>query len=288
MTGRRFSQWSLALAFALLPAPDQLAAEEKRLGWSDTAELAVVATGGNSEATTLGFKNNLAHVWANAKFSLDLGGLRAETSVLTRTAIGTGPNNFILREDRDTRLSAENYFLRGRYDQDITNGYYWFAGAGWEQNEFAGFDSRISAVGGAGKTWFDDKARRLKTDAGITFTKEDPRVENPAADDQFLGLRLGYDYFRQLTGSTAYTSVLILDENLNETDDLRADFSNAVAVSISNHLALKVALQFLFDNQPAVVAVPITLPNGNPSGFTALAELDEVDSIFTVSLLVTY
>ena len=39
------------------------AADEPELGWSDQAELSYVLTAGNSESSTLGFKNELTRTW---------------------------------------------------------------------------------------------------------------------------------------------------------------------------------------------------------------------------------
>lgn len=284
----RVALWLIFVAFAVGLARPVLAEDEKKLGWYDSAEVAFVATGGNSESKTLGLKNTLSHHWETARFQLDAGALRAESETVTRSAVGTGANSFTLTETGETRLTAESYFLRGRYERDIAKGLYWFAGAGWEQNEFAGFDSRVSGVAGVGKVWLDDKTARLKTDAGLTFTDEEPLVDNPAIDTSFLGARLSYDYWRQLFGSTTYVSGLILDLNADDTDDLRADFVNSLSVSMTERLALKVALQLLYDHQPGFVGVPIFRPTGTPTGDVALAELDDLDSIFTVSLVANF
>ncbi len=276
------------LGIALVATPAARAQEEEKLGWSDTAEVAVVATAGNSESSTIGLKNTLFHGWETARFQLDLGALRAKTTTFSRTAVGSGPADFVLVEDEDSRTTAEHYFLRGRYERDLAAGFYWFAGAGWERNEIAGFESRLSAVGGVGRRWLDTEAARFKTDAGLTFTDQDDVVDDPAADSQFLGARLSYDYWHRLTASTELASVLIVDLNADDTDDLRADFTNSVAVSMSERLALKAGLQLLFDDQPALVAVPITRPDGTPTGAVAFADLDDLDSIFTVSLVASF
>ena len=62
-------------------------------GWSGTAELTVVFTGGNAEAQTLGFKNDLVRVWEEANLTVALGALRAESSTITRLAQGS-PTDF--------------------------------------------------------------------------------------------------------------------------------------------------------------------------------------------------
>ncbi len=277
-----------ALLATVLTTPIVRADDEKKLGLADTAELSYVATSGNAEATTLGLKNTLSYTWPKARFQLDLGALRAETTSIGRGAVGTGPADFRLTESKTTQVSAESYLLRGRYDHDLGHGLYWFGGAGWERNEPAGIQDRFSAVGGIGKVWFDTKAARFKTDAGLTYTDQQDVVRNPAVDEKFLGVRLGYDYWRQLTASTAYASVLLVDLNADEMDDYRADFTNSLSVAMSERLALKASLQLLYDHQPGLVAVPIVRPDGSATGSFATAELDDLDSIFSVALVASF
>jgi hypothetical protein len=63
---------------------------------------------------------------------------------------------------------------------------------------------------------------------------------------------------------------------------------NSVAVAMNRRLALKVSLQWLYDNQPSLQLVDLfnpPFPPGTPAG-RAQVELDELDTIFTASLVV--
>lgn len=269
--------------------PGSIAAQERdeEQGWSDTAELSFVAVTGNAESTTLGFDNTLRRVWAGARFKLEAGGLRAETTELRRRAVGT-PGDFRLEEEEERRLAAESYHLRGRYDREISEHTFWFAGAGWERNEPSGLRNRFSVVAGAGRRWFETERTRLFTDLGLTFTDQEDVVEAPGADTSFPGLRLSAEYRRLLTETTTYEAGLIVDENLDDTSDLRADLVNSLAVAMNRHLSLKVSLQLLFDHQPARVAVPLESPGGVATGQTVQAELEELDSTLKVTLVVDW
>ncbi len=113
-------------------------------------------------------------------------------------------------------------------------------------------------------------------------------VEAPGGSDTFLGIRLSWDFFKKLTATTSYTNVFIVDENLDDTSDLRADLDQSLAVAISPRLALKVSLRLLYDNQPSLEALPLFLPDGSPSGESVLVELDELDAIFTSALVINF
>lgn len=265
----------------LLLLPGVLAGQEERpLGWSDVAELTLVFTGGNASSRTFGFKNTAEHLWEKASFKLSLGGVRTESGRTTRTATGT-PDDFEVSESTQTDVTAENYFLKGRLDRTLGESSFLYGGADWDRNTFAGIQNRYGFVSGAGRAWFDEEARRLKTDLGLTYTIQEDVVEAPGADDAFFGLRGSYDYFRELTETTELTSTLVLDQNLNETEDLRADWTNAIAVAMSERLALKAGLQLLYDNHPALTAVPL-------GDTEVLTPLGKVDSVFTVAIVANF
>ena len=270
------------LVFPALLLPGPLTAQETESGWKNVAELTLVLTAGNATSNTFGFKNTADYKWTNASFQLAAGGVRARAGTTTRTATGTA-GNFTVKESTDTKTTAESYFLKGRLDRKVTDASFLFAGAGWDRNTFAGVDNRYTLATGAGHTFFEEEARRFKGDVGVTFTKQEDVVENPDVSDSFMGVRGSFDYFRKLSETTAYGSVLVADQNLKETEDLRADWTNSLTVAMSAKLALKLSYQLLFDNQPALVGVPLS---GTTT--TVLTPLGKTDSIFSVAIVANF
>ena len=273
----------LVAAAALGCSAASLAAQNDRPdGWLDQAELTFVMANGNASATTFGLKNTLDYYWPSAQFRLQAGGVRTSSGTTVRTATGT-PGNYVIQETTETETTAENYFLRSRYDRSLSEAAYLFGGGGWTRNTFAGIQNRYNFVSGGGRIWLDGESSRFKTDLGLTYTIQDDVVEDPSKEDSFLGLQFSYDGFRQLTETTQFTSLLTVDENLNETSDLRADWTNALAVAMSDNLALKASLQLLFDNQPSLVGVPIPA-----TGSEIFTELGKTDSVFTVAIVASF
>ena len=264
----------------VLLGPSGIKAQEEETGWKDVAELTFVLTSGNATSSSLGFKNTADYTWPNAAFQLSAGGVRTRSGTVTRTATGS-PSNFTVSETTDTKTTAESYFLKGRLDRNLSEALFAFGGAGWDRNTFAGVNNRYAFVGGAGRAWFAEDTRRLKTDLGLTYTIQDDVVKNPEVDDSFLGIRASYDYLRKLTDNTEFTSVLVADQNLNETSDLRTDWTNSLAVAMSDRLALKTSYQLLYDKTPALVAVP--LGDGE-----VLVPLGKVDGVFTVAIVASF
>ncbi len=278
---------STLLALIALGAAPALAEDEREPGWYDSAELSLVSTSGNSEATTFGFKNLLERLWTSSRFSLTASGLRAESDTISRFAVGT-PSDFQVIETSTTTLTAENYSLNGRYQRNISETFFWFAGAGWERNEFAGFDSRTSAIVGAGNRWWEAPKGHFDTDYGVTYTQQDDLVKDPSTSDSFLGLRLGANGLYQFNDSTSYKGALVIDQNLDDTDDLRADVVNSIKVSMTDRLALQLSHQLLYDKQPALAAVSLVDAAGLPTGTLVSAELDTIDSILTAALVISF
>ena len=87
----------------------------------------------------------------------------------------------------------------------------------------------------------------------------------------------------------AFTNDTTVDENLNQTDDWRVNMTNAVSINMSTHLALKVSLQWLYDNAPSLKEVDLFDPGDltTPIG-TVFVEADDIDTLFTTALVVKY
>lgn len=262
--------------------------EEKALGWFDTAELGLVVTGGNSDTSTLGLKNTLERVWEKARFTLLAGAVRAE-SAFNRRAVGTSQNDYSVTDDTET--TVDQYFLNGRYDRDITERFFWFAGAGWDRNEPAGIKTRYTGFGGVGNIWRDGEKVKFRTDYGLSYTDQTDVVSDDSTSDSFLGARFSWVYSHKFTESTTYGNDFIVDENLDETSDFRADMTNWVAVSMTKRMALKVSLRLLYDNDPSLEVLRLhddADPDTPPSGVTVDNPLDELDSILTASLVINF
>lgn len=284
-----------AAALMLTCVPAASLADEAP-GWADTAELSYVVTAGNAESNALGFKNNLVRSWDSSSFTLKAGGIRVETTTTARTATVVDVNNppfqFIIDSTDDTQLTAENYFLNGRYDKKITERFFWYTGAGWDRNEFAGIRNRYAGAGGVGNIWYDVENLKFRTDYALTYTRQDDLIEVLGADESYVGARVSWGYLNKFGQAAEYINDLALDANLEDGDDWRAEMVNSVAGTLTNKLALKVSLQWLYDNEPSFTAVlaealdsmgqPVAAPPSVP------IQLDELDTIFTTSLVVKF
>jgi hypothetical protein len=124
----------------------------------------------------------------------------------------------------------------------------------------------------------------LRAMAALTYTDEQYTF-GPPDSDSFVGLRAGWDLRHQLLPTTTLLHTLVLDENLEETDDLRVDFSIGIKVAMSSRLALKANYRLLYDNLPALAEVPLFTPGGVPTGLSVLSPYEKTDHGVSVSLV---
>lgn len=285
----QMGRFGIVLICAMLSAQLGWAQEEeekeKKLGWAEEAELALVVTAGNAATSTFGFRNVLAHTWDNALLMTEVKGIRTETTNTIQTPVGSSAEDFVLEEDSFSQLTAESYLARAKYDRNVTKTVFLYGSGGWDRNPFAGIQNRVFAAGGVGNIWYDDDITRWRTDYGFSVTHQEPSV---GASDTFGGLRLSTDFMHKLSASTTLTNLTIANENLDDTSDFRLDSVTGLAVGIASHLALKVSVQFLFDNQPSFVELPLEFPKGVLTGAMVPVQARELDTYFNVSLVINF
>ena len=145
----RFHLSTGIVAIALLVVVPAAAEDEKKTGWSTTAEVGLVVTSGNSDTQTIRFKDETTRTWERFTFRIKAGAIRAETTTTTRTAVdvGAGP---VVSETESTETNAEAYYFEGWFDKKVHDKFFWFVGAGWDRNRPAGVDSRTTAFSGVG------------------------------------------------------------------------------------------------------------------------------------------
>lgn len=272
-----------AFASLALPGGELAAQEEREPGWYDQAEVSLVLTAGNTHSQTIGVKNRLERLFSSARIALNAGGIRVESGTSERRAIGT-PGDFEVVEETDTETTAESYFATLRYDRELSARSYAYGSGGWVRNRFAGVDNRFTGAAGVGWKLVETERTAFQADLAATVTSEQPVI---GETQSFGGLRLTWDIGHQLTETTRLTSALVVDENLSETEDLRAEFENGLAVDISGMLALKTGLKLLFDNRPSLEEVDLFATPSGPATGTVLTPLDELDTQVTVTLVVT-
>jgi hypothetical protein len=245
--------------FALvLGLPAAVLAQTKPVGWTTTANLSGVLTGGNTDAFSFGLKARTERNWLRTQYYLEGGGIRQDAVDKTLYAVGT-PASFAITETSVRSTKAENYYVETGFERRVTERFFWSAGGGFKRDLFNGVEQLFSGRAGVGYWWTDRTAQELKLALDATYNHQKEKVPDPTTKDNFAGARLSADYAVKFgtNKQSAYTSKLALDQNLQVGKDLRAQWDNALTVSISRRLALQLGGKADFRNLPALQEVQL-------------------------------
>jgi putative salt-induced outer membrane protein YdiY len=255
-------------------------------GWYSTSGLSFVMAAGNSRASTLGAKAEVKRLWPRATFTLAGSAVRADANDPPRRAVGSVGDFQIETGPRVAK--AARYYASSVFDRRITDRLGWLAGAEFERDRFSGLKGRTLGLAGLSYLLANRKEFVLKTGLAATLTHQSEFVDDPLTRNTFAGLRLSADAERKLGANSTYVGGLAVDENIQDTDDLRVRFANALAVSMNKRLALQVGVLLLYDHQPSLVELPLFDPRGLPAGLSVAGEAATLDTTFTVSVVVSF
>ena len=156
------------VAMVLLSAASQAYAAEPAPPWKGEAELGVVSTSGNTENTSIKVRANVVNVQDNWRHTAKFDALNTSTA---------------------TAITSERYALSGKSDYKFDDRSFAFGLLGYENDRFAGFDSRISEVLGYGYRAInqDDLTLDLEIGPGARQTK----LRNNTSSNEFMGYLAG-------------------------------------------------------------------------------------------------
>ncbi len=280
---------TLALGSLVLDQPAAAQDEEKKLGWTDAAELSFVSTSGNSNTTTLGAKNTTRRIWADAEYYLEVGALYSRSFSGDRFGIGTpGEGNFTLT-DPPRKTDTNRLYGKTGYGKDITQRLFWNVAFDAERNPPAGIEQRYIAGAGLGNNWIDSNKVQFRTTYNVTYTYEDFTDEESR---DYPGFQLGYGYENKLTGTTTYTSQLTFNDSFDEFKDHRTDWYNGVTVAMTEKVGLKAGFRILYRNIPPLEEIKIydqdPFAGAATEVGTSTVEKEKLDTNLTTSLVINF
>lgn len=248
---------ALSLVATLSAARAQVVEWDEEPGWYNDAELSLVVTEGNSSTETFGFKDKIVRAWERSRFRLRLEGVRSNTAGDRYAVVDPDdPAGFVITEP-DQEPDVEKYLFGSRYDHRVNDRLYWNLGGSWDRDRDAGILNRYQAFAGAGHIWWSEDGREFTTGYALSYTDREEETPDPTKDDSFAGVRLEWSYMRKLTGSTKYLHDWTVNTNIGEPSDFASNMNHAVAVAINSKVSLKVSLQWLYNNQPALEALKL-------------------------------
>lgn len=195
--------------------------------WKDEAQFIYVQTGGNTEVTTLAFKNMLEY-----KFSKPLVGVWNISALNTK---------------HDGEQTAERYFTDLRLDYLFTEHLYAYILGTWLKDEFAGFKNRYTMGPGAGYKILIGPKHFLVAEAGVAYAEEDYVVDK---EERFAE---GRAYGKYEYAFTEKNRFYLDSEYLHDFDDNSNYKSNsevAVISALTDIISLKLGYEVRYQNRP--------------------------------------
>jgi hypothetical protein len=234
------------------------AAQPKPVGWTTTANLSGVFTGGNSQASSFGLRARTERNWLRTQFFLDGGGIRQAAVDEVFYAVGT-PSDFTVTDLSKTSTKAENYFAATGFERRVTERFFWNLGGGFKRDLFSGVEELWSGSAGIGYFWTNRTSQDLKLGLAATYNRQKETVPDPATKDNYAGLRITADYGVKFgtTKQSSFTSKVVFDENLEVTEDFRSVWDNALTVAVNRRLALQLGGKWAYRNLPALREVDL-------------------------------
>jgi len=255
--------------------------------WTDIGVLSGILTDGNSEAWSVGLRNTLEGKGSKSQFELLTSAYRLESTSRVLFALGPTQTNFQVGEIK-TDWEAESYLVATRFDRLFSKRAYWVIGGGWERNRLKGLKDRFMEVAGVGVRWIDEEKALFRTDVSATSTRENDVADNPLEDNTYPGVRFSSKFKKTFSTGATIGHDLVVDQNLDRTDDRRADTSAYVSFASGPHLALQVGAQLLYDWEPAMQEIPRFSAPLVFSGENVRVPFKKIDKVFTTSLLIIF
>lgn len=272
----------VATMSAVLAAAPAFAQDgEGELGWKNSTELGLVLTAGNSSTTNINVRNVFAYDWEQADLDWEFGILRVSSDD-DRFALGTEDDFEII--EPDVEPDNQRIFTNIRYLRDINPRFFWYGRLFAERDEPADIDYRLTPAGGAGNTWAKRESLTFLTGYGVSYTAESLTLEGTS---DFAGYQLFYDLKMKPTDTTNVESNMTFDGSMEAGSNFRFDWLNGVSVNISEKIALKASVRFVYRNDPALEGIDLENDLGIVIG-EVIVPKKKLDTAFTTALVISF
>ena len=291
----RITVLSILVLVVALSGPILAQEEEKEveLGMSNSTELSYVLTEGNSDTDALGFKNRFRYSWPRARYTFRVEATRTNTTddriAVVRDDLPLGYEIIEFSKEPD----VEKYLVENRYDRQITERFFWNVGLTWDRNLDAGIVSRWIGFAGVGNIWWDREDLKFNTSYGLSYTDREEEDVDPTKEETFPGYRFDWEYLNKWGKNTTFENRWTFNGNFSDSTDWNSDMTSSISVAINSRLALRVSLQWLYNNRPALENLDLFVetPEGDliqiPDGVVQDPK-QKLDTIFNTSLVINF
>ena len=262
--------------------------QKKDPGWSNVADVGIVALAGNTSSITLQLDNKLRYRTEKQEWTLWAGGLKVEPAQRP-FALGTVDDFAVVEPSRF--VAAARYYIASRFERKINKNFFGVGGGGWSRDQNAGIENLLSLYGGVGNVWLDRSEQNLRTDYAIAFTHRVEDVPDPEKEERYPDARFTMEYVIGFGKHAKFNSNFIFYTHIGKAADYRFTLNNSVTASLTNIFSLRGSLQLFYFNQPSLEEISLysVPPNqGGVAGGTVLIEREKLDTSVKLSFVVTF
>lgn len=150
--------------------------------------------------------------------------------------------------EENKRRTKNEYFGGIRYENNMTDRWYWYARTRLEFDEFEDIDLRATAAAGFGYYWLKQANHELKTGIGAGYRHESydgGRTENDAVLD------LGLDYRRDIADWLQFTHSTTYSPDVEDFDNYRLACDTALLLPLKNDVwSWKLGMRNEYNSNP--------------------------------------
>jgi putative salt-induced outer membrane protein YdiY len=190
--------------------------------WTNSGEVSVVSSNGNSRGTTTSAKDTFDYKWSAASLKLFGSGL------------GSSSGHQVTSEQYNAGEKVQVPFTTDEknYAFEIFN---------WDKNRFAGIQDRYDGSAGYGRQLFCISSDTLKAEIGEGYINED-RINAPRND--FASTRVFAKYVHILSATAQFTQDAEFLNDDRNSKDYRLNMETAIIASLTTHLAIKASYKW--------------------------------------------
>lgn len=150
-------------------------------------------------------------------------------------------------EQNDKRTTNE-YYGGVRYENAISDTWYWYSRNELEFDEFEGIDLRATAAVGYGYYWVKNSAAELKTSMGTGYRHESYKTGR--TENDFV-LDLGMDYRVDIADWFQFTHHTTFSPDVEDFDNYRLKLDTALTLPLkADRLSWKVGMRNEYNSRP--------------------------------------
>jgi len=216
----------LSVASALILGATTSLAQDAKPATTFTGDLGFVSATGNTDLTTLSAGEKLGHSEGRWLFGEFASYVYGETS---------------------KKESANLLRFGARTDFALQARFGFFAGATWERNRFAGYNSRVDEFAGAFWKAIVAPEDSLSLEAGGELTQQQ-NVDSTS--DNSPSARFGLNYKHAFTKTAYFQELGAYIPNLKTSGAYRVNSETSLVAPLSAHIAMKLSYVVRYDSNP--------------------------------------